>query len=221
MICGTLLKMMEEVNKDKIDEKTQMIELSEWFEPKKINNYRNCSQGKNKYQYRMDKNGVYLYVEGTRNQFFMMDIEDLELLEKYTWKCSKRKGKKTFYVETGIKDDKNRYNFGIHNIIMDHHYFKEFTVDHIDLNGLNNRRYNLRLATKRQQITNQTKRIDNTTGIVGVWKEKNSYRSNWCDEHGKRKTKTFSISKYSSEDICKDEARKYRERMIKNLPHYH
>lgn len=43
------------------------------------------------------------------------------------------------------------------------------SVDHRDLDGLNNRRANLRVATKAQNGMNRTKRADNTSGFKGVY----------------------------------------------------
>lgn len=46
---------------------------------------------------------------------------------------------------------------------------KGFSVDHKNLNGLDNRRENLRLATSSQQHANIEKQLNNTTGFKGVF----------------------------------------------------
>lgn len=48
-------------------------------------------------------------------------------------------------------------------------------VDHIDLDGLNNRRGNLRLANGSQNQHNRGKQSNNTTGFKGVFKNGKGY----------------------------------------------
>lgn len=50
------------------------------------------------------------------------------------------------------------------------------TVDHIDGNGLNNSRSNLRFVTPSQNLLNTSKRSDNTSGHKGI---------SWCPDRGK------------------------------------
>jgi hypothetical protein len=51
---------------------------------------------------------------------------------------------------------------------MVHRKWPESTIDHADLDGLNNRLSNLREATQTDQLKNRPKRSDNTSGKTGV-----------------------------------------------------
>jgi hypothetical protein len=54
----------------------------------------------------------------------------------------------------------------MHRLILD--VMKGTFVDHKDRNGLNNRKYNLRPATKGQNVRNCKRPDDNTSGYKGV-----------------------------------------------------
>lgn len=59
-------------------------------------------------------------------------------------------------------------------------------VDHIDGNGLNNQRANLRPATMAQNLANQRRRSDNTSGIKGVtWDRQTQMWRAQIHVHGK------------------------------------
>lgn len=60
----------------------------------------------------------------------------------------------------------------LHRLLMD--FPKGMTVDHINHNTLDNRRCNLRIVT---DIQNKQNRKDNTSGILGVDKYKDKWRS--------------------------------------------
>ena len=90
---------------------------------------------------------------------FIFDKEDFPKIEKRPWHLSSGKYiGSTFYLDGGVK-----LELYLHNLIMDKITFdgkgaKE-TVDHINRNGLDNRKENLRIITQSQQNINQSKKI--------------------------------------------------------------
>jgi hypothetical protein len=83
----------------------------------------------------------------TQGKFAIVDAADYEWLSQYKWFVKKRKN--TSYAESKKKGKTVK----MHRLITGAppHLF----VDHIDHNGLNNRRSNLRLCTQQQNVYNQ------------------------------------------------------------------
>lgn len=118
---------------------------------------------KNPYKIWEDDKGKYVEMFSKHGSFYF-DFEDFDYVtfnkdKKITWYMDReiRLKYRTSYYVRGEIDGKKRY---IHQHIMK--YFgngdKGLTIDHIDRNPLNNRKYNLRLATKSEQSSNVTKR---------------------------------------------------------------
>jgi hypothetical protein len=80
----------------------------------------------------------------TQNKVALIDDEDFGRVNKYNWFL----GANGRYVMTS----KGLY---LHRFIMD--CPKKMYVDHIDHNGLNNQKVNLRLCTQQQNCFNQSK----------------------------------------------------------------
>jgi hypothetical protein len=108
------------------------------------------------------KDVAYLFL--TQGQKTIIDREDLERVLDYRW-CA-RKGRNTFYA---VNDTVGR----LHQFLTEHQFME---VDHIDRNGLNNRKSNLRNAIDdqgfRQNQYNCGIRRNNTTGFKGVYFKK-------------------------------------------------
>lgn len=86
---------------------------------------------------------------------------------KYAGKSAGNYDPKVGYVRVGI----NYTNHLAHRLawVLAHGSEPEGSIDHIDGDGLNNRLSNLRVVTARQNQQNQAKRIDNKSGVTGVF----------------------------------------------------
>jgi hypothetical protein len=126
--------------------------------------YRNSGRKPGIIDYNFVKYNDKEYVVGTIQHNgddvkFIFDKEDFPKIEKRPWHLSSGKYiGSTFYLDGGVK-----LELYLHNLIMDKITFdgkgaKE-TVDHINRNGLDNRKENLRIITQSQQNINQSKKI--------------------------------------------------------------
>jgi hypothetical protein len=88
--------------------------------------------------------------------FALVDDEDYEMLSRYDW--YKVRPRTVTYAYTKI----NNRTVYMHQLILPIPS-KDLTVDHIDNDGLNNVKSNLRLATRTQQSQNRRKQINGIT----------------------------------------------------------
>lgn len=105
-------------------------------------------------------------LELSRGKVAVVDDETFTWLKKYKWTLSGN-GKYAIYY---TKRNGKRRLFQMHRIIMNAK--KGEYVDHIDGNGLNNQKSNLRIVTHRQNMLNR-KDLKKTIGITkhqkGYW----------------------------------------------------
>lgn len=96
----------------------------------------------------------------------LVDDQDYEILKGYSWRPVA--GINTMYACTNIKDQDGKYKtYGMHRMILGL-TDSNILADHKDLNGLNNQRYNLRVADHSQNCNNKSLAPDNKTGYKGV-----------------------------------------------------
>lgn len=108
----------------------------------------------------------------TQGYTALVDDEDYALVSAHKW-CAEVKRYKdgsvrdVYAVHYTPKINGKRKVLRLHSFLMG-----TKGVDHIDLNGLNNQRYNLRLATTAQNNRHQRLRKDNASGYKGVYWDK-------------------------------------------------
>lgn len=116
--------------------------------------------------------GECAYIPLTQGYYATIDACDVHLVEGYCWTPIVRKH--TVYA---YRKNQGRTTM-LHRVIMGEP--EGMTVDHWDGDGLNNRRSNLRVATKAQNNRNQRLTDRNTSGYKGVSWHKGDKRWRAC-----------------------------------------
>jgi len=101
----------------------------------------------------------------TRENYALVDDEDFEYLNQWKWVSHSKK-----YALRYTYINKKMIAIYMHRLIMN--CPKGMEIDHIDRNGLNNQKSNLRICTHQQNLKNYPKRINTTSIYKGVFWDK-------------------------------------------------
>lgn len=106
---------------------------------------------------------IKLYGKNGIGKFALVDAEDFEMLNKFRWHLLKVGY--PAYREKGRRIDYKEYVL-MHRLIMNTP--EKMLTDHINMNKLDNRRANLRVCTKAENMRNKLKTKSNISGYKGV-----------------------------------------------------
>lgn len=136
----------------------------------------------------------------TQGKFAIVDDEDYEFVSRYKWHANKNGN--VWYAR---RTDRGR-TIMMHWLIMGGK-----NVDHINGNGLDNRRENLRFATTTEQARNRPSQKGSTSRYKGVsW---NSAQGKWVVKIGGSKPVSH-LGYFKTEQ---DAARAYNEEAVKRF----
>jgi len=130
-------------------------------------------------------------IELTRGLVALVDDEDFDELSKFNWHAMKSRS--NFYASRRASGKVIR----MHNMIVPPP--DGFLVDHINKNSLDNRRCNLRLATRLQNVLNSD--LKRTSQFIGV-----SYK-----ERDKKWTARIGLGSFESEAEAAEAVRRAME----------
>ncbi len=146
---------------------------------------------------------IPLGVDGSSGMSATIDESDLSVIAGYTWSYNRANG---YAVYTNRKNP-----LRMHRLIVNAPQGME--VDHINGDRLDNRRCNLRLATKAENVRNQKLHKNNTTGFKGVCWDK---RGKTFNAKIMLNRKTINIGRYETAEeayaaYCKSAAELFGE----------
>jgi hypothetical protein len=121
----------------------------------------------------------------TQGKEAIVDDEDFDYLNQWKWFYCK--SRKTGYAKRVSGKRPKQQQISMHRIIMQPNQGME--IDHIDHNGLNNQRQNLRNCSPTENKQNSSKHRNNTSGYVGVVWEKR--RKKWSANIQANNTNVF------------------------------
>lgn len=119
----------------------------------------------------------------------LISKEDIDRVEGYKWYINVPQNARTLYVA-------NDRLGKLHRLLAN--ASENDIVDHINRDGLDNRRENLRLTTASLNSRNMDTKSCNKLGHNGVayCPGEGRYRVHWQDENQRFRTKSFSVNKY-------------------------
>lgn len=118
--------------------------------------------------------GDVAYVPLSKGYEAIIDVEDAQFVGRFNWTVVVKKCNR-IYAWRNIRRNGKQTTIYLHREVMNAQRGQE--VDHIDGDGLNNRRVNLRITTHQQNLCNQLLRTTNKSGFKGVSWAKD--RSKW------------------------------------------
>lgn len=129
------------------------------------------------------------------NLYTIVDEEDAERVMRHSWSPLVRANRRAVYARARI----NGADVFLHRFLMNVSETHQ-QVDHIDGDGLNNTRANLRIVSNSQNLMNRGANSNNTSGFKGVF-EHSQHRGRWCASVTKNGS-TISCGCYSTPEAA-------------------
>lgn len=121
-------------------------------------------------------------IQLTRGMVAFIDDEDFKIVSAHSWNCIKTDIDGLFYAGTNVGSRNARTVLYMHKLLMGGKL-----IDHINGNGLDNRRSNLRFCTHAQNCANKNKKSGTSSKYKGVfWYKRDSKWRSFIQKEGKK-----------------------------------
>jgi len=117
--------------------------------------------------------GEVAYVPLTKGLEAIIDAADVPLVDSWNWHAQTLRTGHA-YANRSVATDRGSRAIAMHRVIMN---ADGREVDHINGDGLDNRRANLRLCSHGENMRNRVLDRRNTLGLRGVWSSNGKFRA--------------------------------------------
>ena len=138
-------------------------------------------------------------IELTRGQRAIVDDADFDWLNQWKWTADT--DGYNWYAYRVVRKNSKNLKIRMHRLILGLGRGDRRQIDHINHNGLDNRRCNIRICSCQQNQQNQKNQINVTSKFKGVskCKQRNKYKWRTCIViNGKQKT----IGRFEMEEVA-------------------
>lgn len=128
---------------------------------------------------------------------FILDADDLEKVKEITWRLVFNPRHTYWRITHDQHERRNPKLIGFPRHVVLARYLRNYTgpleIDHKNRDTLDQRQFNLRITTRKNQNNNKSRRRDSTTGENGISPIGAQYRwaVNYYKQNGRQTTKTF------------------------------
>lgn len=135
-------------------------------------------------------------IELTQDKVALVDDEDYDVLMEHKW-CAHWNYTKWYAVSRINAKVTKMHKFLLHSeAAYIHGKYALLEIDHVDGDGLNNQRNNLRWVSRTENLRNRVANKSSSSQYVGVYFEQ--YTQRWCAAI-KVDGKTFKIGRFDNE----------------------
>lgn len=145
--------------------------------------------------------GDLAYVPLTKGYEAVIDAADAEFVGRWNW-CAFVQKNGRIYAARGEKHKGKCKLILMHRVLMNTP--EGYDTDHADMNGLNNKRTNLRVASRSENMRNSRRRKASATGLkgVGIHSQSGKFRARLMVDYKDRHLGLYDTAEEAYEAYC-------------------